>query len=365
MNKNLIYVGIVTIVVFITAFFMFNPFAHTPAPKANSTWIRLPDLPAPKAGLASNPDLIYKGGLLLVGGETTNGPFISKYDFATGGVEVLFAESFKTVGINAVVVGDDLYLMQGHLYEPNAKSPTSKNLKVSLINKSITELANFTSDKYGEGSAIAVSNNCIYLVGHTGDFNNNDCYNISSNTWTNLTPYPEKGLEFPAYAYYKDAIYVFGGNRGYNGSHADDVNLKIRNYYRYNINNDSWEVLGELPYGFSLAAFVRVDNTVHIIGGYTIVNYTTDTNNTITVDIKPGEPTKIIRPNSIFYAPVSYHWLYNLDNNTWTHGVDFPHPIQAAIATYYNGSIYVMGGTSAEDNHYSPPSAEVWALKLR
>jgi len=113
----------------------------------------------------------------------------------------------------------------------------------------------------------------LYFIGGKNDlitnlYNNNQCYDVSSNTWSEKSPYPIKvyggsaALDTSA-----GIIHYVGGATipNYNNLYTSG---QVNSHYLYDINLDKWTAGIPLPVILSGHASVFVDRKLYVFGGF-------------------------------------------------------------------------------------------------
>lgn len=294
-------------------------------------------------------------GMYIIGGSTAFSKQTDKVqiiNFEKG--EVRYADwnlpiAMENAGVS--IINSTLYVFQGLGYDtklgepeeyvyfqgkqyikhdPGKNAPLNINFKVDLTTSNITYLPNYNTS-YGEGGAVERIGDCIYKVGATGDFGDNHCYNLSSNSWTELTQYP-RGREMGVHGVTPEGnLLVCGGN--YKGN-------ETKRCFEYNPSLNNWTERESLPSQLILPAYTQEGDTLHIVGG--VLD---------TVNIY----------NTTYYILTNIYIQYHLNNYTVSYHTSFPKLIQSAVAGFYKNKLYIVGGTSDELTHYGNGSNEIWS----
>ena len=88
-------------------------------------------------------------------------------------------------------------------------------------------------------------------------------YDIASNKWKNLAPYPTSAQHICQVAY-KGKLYCFGG---YNGSGSYSSQGFTKRCFVYTPSSDSWKEIASAPIGISAAAGCVYKDKIYIFGG--------------------------------------------------------------------------------------------------
>ncbi len=223
------------------------------------------------AGYTSDENYIYSicGGI----GETPwTSTSIEKYDIAFNTWSEIVNDLIPRRYCSAEYIESQskIYVFNGDTYSNNTYTDTIEIIDVDTGNLSYS-ITNPYPVEYG-GSA--VWNNKIYSFGgsNASGFSNR-LYEFDplSNNWTRLDDMPEAKQTNGEII--DGVLYVFGG---YNGSTSKRIDA-------YNIQNETWTHLGDMPFGISTHATAKTDNEVWIVGSYDNIKflavYDTEINN--------------------------------------------------------------------------------------
>jgi N-acetylneuraminic acid mutarotase len=154
-------------------------------------------------------------------------------------------------------------------------------------------------------------------------------YDPATDTWTKKTPMP-RPAHHAALAAANGRIYVMGG---FVAPQQTQIPLggawePIDDAWEYDPAADSWKSLAPLPGKRGSAVAVEVGGKIHMIGGASTVEGSTD-------------------PYFTFFGParvLNTHDLYDPATNTWESRRPMAVPRNHAFAAAVNGKIYVIGG---------------------
>ncbi len=146
-------------------------------------------------------------------------------------------------------------------------------------------------------------------------------YSIHEDKWyssinNELQPMPQS-VQGAAWTLYKNKIYCFGGKTKQRKGWTDKIQL-------YDIKNDSWEIIGEMPKPRGkLSKFCPVvGKSIFIFGG----------------DCEKGSTRR-----------VNWNWRYDLEKQEWdTEVQDAPRPQSFPVATYHKGWLYYTTGNTSQ-----------------
>ncbi|MCY0859268.1 MAG: fibronectin type III domain-containing protein [Sulfolobaceae archaeon] len=215
-------------------------------------------------------------------------------------------------------------------------------------------------------AAAVVYNGTIYVVGGLTSVTqiSGSVLALENNHWVVLS----NSMPVPVYdalaIAYDNKIYVIGGFNGTLIYAAYGVSNLIQVFY---LNNDSWSIVGKLPFPIASAGHVIVNNTLYMFGGYG--GYYGDYNSllafypqnlsivNITAFKFRGIPGAFGYYNGAFISIGGQFWMYNVLNDTsyifvYYNGTWRTLPTTEAYQTFdsayvqLNNTIYIMGGRS-------------------
>ena len=166
----------------------------------------------------------------------------------------------------------------------------------------------------------------LYVFGgfHTEDppkaIFQSDAYDPFMNTWTPLTPLPEK-LTHAGQATDGTYIYLAGG---FVGDHPGGSSNKL---WKYDVEGDSWSEGPPMPAERGGGALVFLNNSLHYFGG-------------------------TVRPSGGDYeGDYGDHWVLKLDDPTgkWNSAAPLPNPRNHMGGCAVDGKIYAVGGQHLGD----------------
>ncbi|MDD4746993.1 MAG: kelch repeat-containing protein [Salinivirgaceae bacterium] len=207
-----------------------------------------------------------------------------------------------------------------------------------------------------------LGNGDVLQVGGDHGFNaySNDVniYNIESDTWTAVAPYPTNIQYHTAFATSATTVIVFGG--GIDGTSTDLT-------YEYNSETDVWSAKASLPEPLEAISATKLqDGRIFITGGWALPAYSCNDNayiydaaadtwttvasmpeeltNTACVLLGNGDVVVAGGVNSSFTTS-SGSYVYNIENNTWTTAGSLPYALSGINATgISNGKVALVGG---------------------
>ena len=177
--------------------------------------------------------------------------------------------------------------------------------------------------------------------------------------WTLASPIPQAVQEVHA-AVLKGQIYIAGG--------IDENNQTTAVAFRYNLSNDTWQQIADLPAARHHMPLAVVNDTLYAIGGLTttgsgfvaennlwIYDETTDGWQTRTVLARPrGASTAGVVNGQIIVAGgydentqlIDSIAIYDPASNSWRSGAPIPTPRDHLAGAVWQGVFYVVGGRS-------------------
>ena len=237
-----------------------TPIQPTPAPTLEiKRWLEASALPGGRGGMAS---AVYEGAIYIFGGETSQGVSAAtlRYRPSPGGWETLADKPTPVSDIEAVVIGDQIYV-------PGGKAANGKPVdKLEVYSPRLNRwelLAPIPAAL--SGYSLAASEGRLYLFGGWDGSAYSAAvysYDPGSNTWLSRTPMPSpRGLS--AAALVENKIYVIGGTDG---------TQSLRNVLVYFPQRDQagdhpWDErapLSEGRYGMGAASLA---NLIYLVGG--------------------------------------------------------------------------------------------------
>lgn len=226
-----------------------------------------------------------------------------------------------------------------NIWDPRISGNT--NYKQSLV-------ANMEGEKRSSFGAVTVRNSIYVVAGHMGyehtyppeSFSKEVFrYDLLTNKWTRLADKinPVHGVTV---AHYNGYLYAFGGF-AYSGVHIP----KWKSHSlieRYDIANNKWEVIGDLPEPRSSNAIAILDHKAYLIGGWNATpKFDGDKDGTFHKTIVVYD----MKTQSASYAP------FEIPNK----------PRRAFTGTTRNGKI-IIGGGITQGGRYFNMLDEVWAI---
>ena len=156
-------------------------------------------------------------------------------------------------GSNIVTVNGDIYSVGGYDGAEYSGAIDRFNPADNTWHK-VTDIPNVTVD-FG----IAAYNDKIYIIGGFNEAPTDyvQIYDPLSGVWTNGAAMPKRLSGF-ACGQLGDEVYVFGGS-GMDGYR--------KSVYKYNISNNTWQTMNDMPYKTAYASTAIVKSKIYIIGG--------------------------------------------------------------------------------------------------
>ena len=158
-----------------------------------------------------------------------------------------------------------LYQSIGNIWDPRVSGNLNYQQKLK---------ASMAGEKRSSFGAVTVGDSIYVVAGHKGfehtyppeSFSKEVYrYDLKTNKWTRLAD-KINAVHGVTIAHYNGFIYAFGGF-----SYASEFQPKwksLRAIERYDIANDKWEIVGELPEPRSSNAIAVFDNKAYLIGGW-------------------------------------------------------------------------------------------------
>ncbi|MEC9284160.1 MAG: kelch repeat-containing protein [Bdellovibrionota bacterium] len=137
-----------------------------------------------------------------------------------------------------------------------------------------SNLENMPKPNRSSFGSIVVNDNLYVIGGHKGrehtyppeSFSDRvDRYDFINKTWQELTPRPVKAHGY-GLARCGDYIYAFGGF-AYSANHLPKWK-SLKRVDRYDIKNNQWTKVAELPRPRSSNAVIKLDNKIYLVGGW-------------------------------------------------------------------------------------------------
>lgn len=154
-------------------------------------------------------------------------------------------------GADVINVGGDIYIVGG--------TSSNRMIKYNIATGVAVDVAPIPL--YRRQKQMAYHDGKIYVIGGnigTTAYNNNQIYDIATNTWSNGTPDPTNQCA-GACVVEGDNIHVMGGSTG--GTILTSVNNI------YNITTDTWSTGAPLPYGRRYSGGCVFKGEIWVIGG--------------------------------------------------------------------------------------------------
>jgi N-acetylneuraminic acid mutarotase len=148
-------------------------------------------------------------------------------------------------------------------------------------------------------------------------------YNPRFRNWTQLADMNEPRVSHAICAS-EDRIFVFGGINHTVGELGDEDNI-LSSVEVYDVRENNWQILTNLPTGSSNQAASFDDGCVYISGG--------------------------ISADPFDSVPMATVWMYNLDQMKWQPRRDMLYNRQGHSMTALDGKLYVFGGYTLGDVH--------------
>ena len=173
----------------------------------------------------------------------------------------------------------------------------------------------------------------IYCIGGSTTIANNDCYDVTTDTWTakTVTPKPLSGVSGAAIG---NIIYQMGGiiaSYTYN-----------KTVHAYDTTSDSWTTKASLPRNCCGSGSDSIGNFIYVFGGQ--YSSGSDTSNTI--------------------------YCYDSTTNTWTTKAATIYSSRMTYTAAVNGKLYCMGGMHSGNSYlnlnycYDPSNETVTAMQI-
>ena len=177
-------------------------------------------------------------------------------------------------------------------------------------------------------TSVVVDDNIYIIGGYDGlsDLDELWVYNITSDTWTQLTGSSEGIYQFHCTAYNDGVIYVYGGKVS---------SLVITDVLQsYNISSDTWSSLTVAPNAFAESVSEIISGAIYVYGGRKSFGGGREAEGykTLMVYTISSDSWKLLADGPHATSPYSYS------------GQGGPYGLIGATADVYNGEIYVFGG---------------------
>lgn len=284
----------------------------------SNEWNRIYQLPSVRYDYITT---LYEDKIYIFGGINSLGYLddVWEYDITNNVyTEVSIVDMPTAANGIALVHNSDIYICFGIKNGDYDNSVGKVDLTENTFEHYIQSSPNET---YLHGQAVIGDD--LYITGGrltTGDHHVvTQCwkYNIPNGTWTRLTDIP-LGLFNPICVTYGRYIYVMSG-RHYDGSTFHVSNA----VYRYDIVQDTWLQLVDMPIVAWNMGHVLVGHKLYIFGGLT------------------GTSSNDARLNTTY--------VYNLLSGIWTQLVSMPNLTHGSGAIEHDGIIYNFGGYKGVD----------------
>ncbi|MEQ1707937.1 MAG: kelch repeat-containing protein [Terricaulis sp.] len=252
-------------------------------------------------------------------------------------------------GFAAVLQDDTVFVIGGLIsYEGNTR-PVTDNYKINLGTRSVTRIS--TDVIFSNSNAAAFWDGRIYvsggsaLVSHqlnaysqaysTGFSRAFAVYDIANDSWERLPNMPTTAYGHCSFASGGN-VYVVGGQQQRSPRPFMSPYVTATRLLRYSIADRRWTWM-DAPAGIltQFAACTQLGNEYFVIGGH------------------DGRSLS----NTV--------WAWNFEANTWRRAPDLPHAMSGAKATTYDDAIYVAGGSSPADANGQSSGADHPVLVLR
>jgi len=137
-----------------------------------------------------------------------------------------------------------------------------------------------------------------------------------------------------------------------------------------------WRERADLPMGLADGSIAVVDSKIYFFGGYSYYNgigdFTVDSNSYVYDPNTNVWDSITFIPSSHTYSSIAcsdgediYVWggideasniydslyIYDVGNDSWSRGANFPTTVHSASAVYHDGKIYIMGGARPGDSY--------------
>lgn len=221
---------------------------------------------------------------------------------------------------------------------------SNMNLRVYLILLfgffpffSFAQWTNLTSGSFTrfEAQTVVHHNDLYVITGFTSGLkivSALERYDVSSDTWTILSPMPlssyetdptEAGVTHMGVGLIGDSIWIAGGRTG---SHPGTLTEEV---WIYDINTDTWSAGPDLPLPLAGGGLVTLGRRIHVFGGFTSACNGDQSSYHLTLDVD--------------------EWLAN-PSSTWINERSvMPNPRNHLAATAFGGKIYAFGGQQGHD----------------
>ncbi|CAL1526635.1 unnamed protein product [Lymnaea stagnalis] len=187
------------------------------------------------------------------------------------------------------------------------------------------ELASSGTETDFDSSSIAKVGNFLY---RSGGYDTNVCssasvyrYNPRYRNWIELASMNHPRVSHAMCAS-EDKIYVFGGIDHTIGEFGDEDTI-LNSVEVYDVRENQWQNLQELPTGSYNQAAAYDDNCLYLSGG--------------------------ISADPFDNVPMQCLWQFNMDLGNWRNRRDMIYHRQGHSMTAYNGKLYVFGGYTQSD----------------
>ncbi|MCF8222524.1 MAG: hypothetical protein K9J25_05205 [Bacteroidales bacterium] len=299
-----------------TEFFSVTQQAH-PSFTADISWTEKAEMPAEICFLPPSASVV-NNEILIIGGANPDEPLntVYAYDPQANSWSTRASMIDARWGHAANVVNGKIYVMGGCL--TSTGDATSKTEVYDPALDEWQSLSNMPTPRIGAGSCVVDGK--IYIMGGRsadpgGDYNNSmEVYDPLTNRWASLSPVPV-AMGYHSSSVVNNTIYAISGTDVENNGQVET------HVYKYNIETDIWSGSVPLKQGRWSLSTCTVDSLIICMGGYTS---TTELANLVEVITNNGE--MVIGGTNMLYKRAAFS------------------------SCYYNGKIYVFGGTAS-----SPP----------
>jgi N-acetylneuraminic acid mutarotase len=235
-------------------------------------------------------------------------------------------------GFASALDGENLFVIGGLLnFEGNTRRLTA-NYKINLTTGDTASIS--TDVIFGNGNAAALWQGAIYVsggsalvshgIGNSGVYSTGfsdafAVYDIANDTWRTLSDLPTTAIGHCSFAN-DGSVYVVGGQQERSMRPFRSPYITATRVLRYSIADDRWSPI-ETPEGVlsQYAACTRLGDEYFLIGGF-----------------RDSVASNEVR-------------VWNFADNTWRRAPDLPNAVSGAVATTHEGAIYVAGGSTYSD----------------
>lgn len=216
------------------------------------------------------------------------------------------------------ICGGEAVTLFGKIYVIAGRDDVSMTTDFLMYDTEIDQWTNLTDvPEKRMNLALATIDNKIYAIGGDRFSASSYEYSLESNKWIKLNDMPTARQHIDCGVYMND-IYVIGGLTSW-----DSISKKNE---VYNVKEKTWKEKSPIPSLRNNPAVVSIDSLIYVIGG-------------------GGTEEDVWKENALVEC-------YNVNLDLWEKKSDLPNVLFKPGALVLNKYIYVLGGSSENENGY-------------